>query len=166
MNIEAIFQRIYDLPFADAIRQSSSLFPMLESIHVIALTLVFGTIAIVDLRLLGIRLHRGSAKSLIAELLPYTWGAFALALISGGLLFSSNAVLYAQNAQFQAKMVLILLAGINMLAFHSTVFRRIAEWDAQGTPPAAARLAGLSSIALWSAVIVCGRWVGFTLAPF
>ncbi|HZF45751.1 MAG TPA: DUF6644 family protein [Sphingomonadaceae bacterium] len=166
MTIEAIAQRIYDLPFADAVRQSASLFPLLESIHVLALTLVFGTIAIVDLRLLGVRLHRASAKTLIAELLPYTWGAFALAVLSGGMLFSSNAVLYTQNTQFVAKMALILLAGLNMLAFHSTVYRRIEGWDVDGPPPAAARFAGATSLLLWSAIIILGRWVGFTLAPF
>ena len=166
MNLEPIFQRIYDLPIADSIRQSSNSFPTLESIHVLSLVLVFGTIAIVDLRLVGFGLHRRGAHRLIAELLPYTWVAFACAAVSGALLFSSNAVQYASNTQFQFKMALIVLAGCNMALFHMTIYRRIAQWDLAVPPPVAARLFGVLSLIIWTAVIVLGRWIGFTLSPF
>lgn len=166
MNLEPTLQQINDLPIAIAISESATLFPTLESIHVLALVLVFGTIAVVDLRLLGVRLHRASAQRLISELLPYTWVAFVVAVISGAFLFTSNAVQYGANPFFIVKMGLLILAGANMLVFHLTAHRRIAGWDDAVSPPAGARVAGFLSLALWTGVIVCGRWVGFTLSPF
>lgn len=148
-------------PFATAISGGATLFPWLESVHVLAIALVVGTIAIVDLRLLGYRAHRKSARRLIGELLPYTWVAFAVSAITGLLLFSSNATDYAYNVHFQLKLVLILLAGVNMAAFHSTAYRQIAEWDETHPPPPAARVAGAASLCLWIGVVFLGRWIAF-----
>jgi hypothetical protein len=148
-------------PFAIAIATGASLFPWLECIHVVAIATVVGTIAIVDLRLLGYRAHRKSAGRLIDELLPYTWAAFGIAAISGLLLFSSNAVNYADNIHFQIKMGLMLLAGINMAIFHLTAHRRVDEWDEVHPPPSSVRAAGAISLCLWTVVIFMGRWVGF-----
>ena len=161
--LDPYLERLANTALAEAIRGGATLFPWLESIHVLAIAVVVGTITIVDIRLLGYRAHRKSAGRLIVELLPYTWVAFVVAVIAGALLFSSNAVGYAHNAQFQVKMAAIVLAGINMAAFHATAYRRIAEWDETHPPPLKARLAGATSLCLWIGVIVLGRWVGFTL---
>lgn len=163
MSLDTLLQNIYDWSVSDSIRANVSAFPMLESLHVLAITMVFGTILIVDLRLLGFASHRRSAQKLIVELLPYTWVAFAVAVVTGALLFASNALSYAHNTQFLLKMVAIAAAGINMAIFHMTAHRRIAVWDETLPPPTAARLAGASSLALWVLVIFLGRWIGFTL---
>lgn len=163
MSFQDIFRTIQDSDFALWIRQNPPIFPTLESLHVIAIALVFGTILIVDLRLIGFSSHRRSIDKLIAELLPVTWGAFALAVISGGLLFVSNALSYAHNTQFLLKMVAIAAAGINMAVFHATIYRHIADWDLQVPPPRAARMAGAVSVTLWMTVIYLARWIGFTL---
>lgn len=163
MSLDTLLQNIYDWSVSDSIRANVSAFPMLESLHVLAITMVFGTILIVDLRLLGLASHRRSAQKLIVELLPYTWVAFAVAVVTGALLFASNALSYAHNTQFLLKMVAIVAAGINMGIFHMTAHRRIADWDEALPPPTAARLAGASSLLLWVLVIFLGRWIGFTL---
>lgn len=161
--LDPYLEQLSNAPFAVAISHGAILFPWLECIHVLAIALVVGTIAIVDLRLLGYASHRRSADRLIVELLPYTWVAFGIAVLTGVLMFSSNAASYAHNAQFQLKLALILLAGINMAAFHLTVYRQIVEWDERHPPPTTARLAGAASLFLWTGVIFLGRWVGFTL---
>ncbi|KTR84158.1 membrane protein [Novosphingobium barchaimii] len=166
MTLDTFLQQLYDSSLASTIRENTSAFPWLESLHVLAITLVFGTICIVDLRLLGYASHRRGARQLIAELLPYTWVAFAGAVITGALLFTSNAVAYAANAQFQWKMIAIVAAGINMGIFHMTAHRRIVEWDDDLAPPMAAKVAGASSLLLWVLVIFFGRWIGFTLSIF
>lgn len=166
MNLEALFQQIYDSSLASTIRENTEAFPWIESLHVLAITIVFGTIMIVDLRLLGYQSHRRGARKLINELLPYTWVAFVAAVITGALLFTSNAVAYSHNSAFQWKMVAIVAAGINMGIFHLTAHRRIVEWDDALPTPMAARVAGLSSLALWTLVIFLGRWIGFTLSVF
>lgn len=155
-------QTLRDAALPTAIREGASLFPWIETVHVVAITLVVGTIAIVDLRLLGYRAHRAGVKRLIRELLPYTWAAFGLAAITGALLFASKAPAYWANPWLRAKAVLLLLAGVNMALFHTTAYRTVDAWDERLPPPAAARFAGAASLLLWMAVVVCGRWVGFT----
>ncbi len=149
-------------PFAVAIVEGASLFPWIETVHVIAIVTVVGTISVVDLRLLGVQAHVASARRLMAQLLPATWIAFAIALVSGLLMFSSKAVKYAANGPFQAKMLLLLLAGANMALFHVLTHKDIAVWDTGRTPPSA-KLAGALSLALWTCIIALGRWIGFTV---
>ncbi|ABM32637.1 DUF2214 family protein [Paracidovorax citrulli] len=161
MELQSTLQAIQDTRLAALIRESGSAFPALESLHVIGIALVFGTILIVDLRLLGRASHRRSAHRLIQELLPYTWMAFAVCVLTGVLMFISNATGYVENRLFWWKMGVIALAGVNMGIFHGGAYRRIHEWDTSPTPPGPARLAGFSSMALWTGVVVLGRWIGF-----
>jgi hypothetical protein len=163
MNFDSSLDYAAATPLATAISQGAKAFPMLECVHVLAISLVVGTIAIVDLRLLGYRSHRRGVRQLIRDILPYTWGAFGVALIAGALLFISNAVKYAHNTQFQLKLLLIVAAAMNMAFFHLTIYRRVSDWDDALPPPAAARIAGATSLCLWISVIFLGRWVGFTL---
>lgn len=159
--LDIYLEWLSDTSLAIAISGGANLFPWLECFHVLAITLVVGIIAVVDLRLLGYPAHCKSARHLILELLPYTWVAFGLAVITGILLFLSNATGYAYNIHFQLKLVLILIAGLNMTVFHLTAYRQIAEWDEQHPPPFAARAAGAASLCLWVSVVFMGRWIGF-----
>ena len=159
------FTYLYESALATAIRESNA-FPWIEALHVIAIVTVTGTIAIVDLRLLGVPAHKRSAGQLMAELLPFTWAAFATALVTGSLLFISNAPAYAHNTQFQMKMILILLAGLNMALFNVITSRTLHAWDESPSPPNAGKIAGLCSLLLWTGIIFFGRWIGFTLDNF
>jgi hypothetical protein len=136
-------------------------FPLVESLHVIAVAIVAGTIFLVDTRLLGLTSVKLSFTYVSDRLLPWTWGAFVGSVITGGLMFIGNAAGYYENTPFRLKMLLLLLAGVNMLFFQMVTFRGVAAWDAN-RPPAGARAAGLISISLWCGVIGFGRWIGFT----
>jgi hypothetical protein len=85
------------------------------------------------------------------------------ALASGGLMFASNAIAYAHNSFFQAKMILLMLAGLNMLGYHLVVGRDAASWKNAATTPFRARFVGGASLALWIAIAASGRWIGFTI---
>ncbi len=148
-------------PFATAIAESEWLFPTIEVVHVVALTLVVGSIAMLDLRLLGVSRKDHGVLELAAQTLPWTWGAFAAALLSGVLMFSSAATSYADNIPFRIKLILIALAGINMAAFHLTAYRTAHHWNHQLPTPVAARIAGTLSLIFWIGVIFFGRWIGF-----
>lgn len=150
------------MAFAKAIAEGSVLFPWIETIHVLAVVAVVGTISIVDLRLIGLNAHVKSVRRLMIQLLPITWTAFAIALPSGFLLFSSKAVTYAANWPFRIKMLLLLVAGLNMMLFHLIVHRGGHRWD-EGKTPLMAKVAGLTSLALWIGIVACGRWIGFTI---
>lgn len=163
MSLDSTLEFLSGTPLARVISQGALSFPTLECIHVVAISIVVGTIAIVDLRLLGYRSHRRGVRQLIRDVLPYTWAAFGVAALAGALLFVSSAPRYAHNPQFQLKLVLIVAAAINMAFFHLTIYRRVAHWDDLLPPPTQARIAGATSLCLWIAVIFLGRWVGFTL---
>jgi hypothetical protein len=150
---------------AESIRENELLFPVIESVHVLAICLVVGSILVVDLRLLGVASARWSVGSVTRAILPLTWSAFAIAVLSGGLMFISNAAKYLGNGLFIAKMILIGIAGLNMLLFHFVGARDLPKWDSAARPPLPARLAGGLSLLLWVAVVACGRWIGFTMQP-
>ncbi len=163
MTWSGFLQALYGSAVGSGIRESGVLFPWIESIHVLMATTVVGTIAIVDLRLIGYPSHRRGARQLILDLLPFTWAAFALAATTGSLLFTSNALGYAANAQFISKMVVLVLAGINMAVFHATAYQRIGQWDDALPTPLGARIAGATSLILWIVIVFLGRWIGFTM---
>jgi hypothetical protein len=160
---DSLFQSLQNTSLATAIREGESLFPWIECVHVLALTLVIGSIGIVDLRLIGLRFRDRSVRETTAEALPITWMAFALAVVTGGLMFSSNAVTYAHNGFFQTKMALIAFAGLNMLSYHLVVGRGAGSWSTASVTPLRARLVGGLSLTLWIAIAACGRWIGFTI---
>ena len=152
-----------DSSIATAIRESDTLFPFIESVHVVAICLVIGTILALDLRLLGLASVGRPVSRLANAILPVTWGAFTVAAISGFLLFISNASKYLGNGFFDAKIILICAAGLNMIVFHALSAKDMPQWEKQARPPLQARLAGALSILLWIAVVACGRWIGFTM---
>lgn len=150
------------LPFAVAIAESSHLFPILETAHVIGLGLVLGTIAIVDLRLLDLASRSRPVRELVEETLPYTWFGFAVAVVTGALMFASRATEYFVNVPFRIKLALLALAGANMLAFHLLSYREIHKWSDADATPRAAKVAGGTSMALWVLIVFAGRWIAFT----
>jgi hypothetical protein len=146
---------------AIAISESSWLFPGIESVHVVAIALVVGSISMVDLRLLDVNLRDRPVGELTAEVLPWTWASFAVAVCTGALMFASNATHYWGTVPFRAKMSLLLLAGINMLVFHATTNKSVGVWGHQAHTPRAAKISGGISLGLWLGVVTFGRWIGF-----
>jgi hypothetical protein len=162
MQLEPILQWLQATQFATAISENEILFPWIEAVHVLAITLVVGTISIVDLRLLGLASRDRAAGQFMSEVLPWTWGAFAVALLTGSLMFSSNATTYAHNFYFQGKMIFLALAGVNMAIFH-VLGRHFGRWGEAGNTPLTAKAAGAFSLLLWICVVGFGREIGFTL---
>jgi hypothetical protein len=152
-----------DSALADTIRENDLLFPLIESVHVLAICLVVGSILVVDLRLLGLASIDRPLSRVSHSILPLTWCAFAVAVVSGGLMFISNAAKYLGNGYFVAKIALIAAAGLNMVIFHAISARDMPKWENDPRLPLPARVAGGLSILLWVAVVACGRWIGFTM---
>ena len=161
--IENLLMWIENTAIAVFMRENATAFPMVESIHVLALTLVVGTIGMVDLRLLGVSARNHAITKLTTEILPITWVCFVVAAITGLLLFASKAVDYGHNFFFLGKMMLIVVAAINMLVFELLTYRSVKNWDHETPTPFAAKLAGGLSLAFWIGVVVFGRWIGFTI---
>jgi hypothetical protein len=147
---------------AEWMRTSLKAMPIVEAIHVLAAATVFGSILIVDLRLLGFRDARRAFTRVSNEMLRFTWAAFAVAVVTGALMFVANASTYYVNTAFRLKLVALVLAGVNMAIFQHLTLRSVAGWDREVRPPTAGRIAGALSILLWIAVIFFARWIGFT----
>ena len=162
MDILSILDWLQRTSLAVQIRDSLFTFPLLESAHVIGLALVFGTITIVDLRLLGVASTHRSFQRLAADTLKWTWVAFALTALTGSLMFITNATVYFHNAYFRAKVVLLLLSAINVAVFELTVGRTVQRWDQAPSAPRLGRAIAAVSLLIWVAVIVTGRMIGFT----
>ena len=126
-----------------------------------AIALVLGSIARVDLRMAGLVSRDRSISEVSREMLPWTWLSFAVATLFGVLLFVGQPVRYVEVAFFDAKIILILLAGLNMLVFEHLTRRDITDWDRDPIPPVRVRLAGGLSLAFWISVLLCGRLIGF-----
>src|ERR1700704_861372 len=139
------------------IHQTKSAFTTIEVIHVIAISLVIGSISVVDLRLLGVASTKRPFTQLARDVLPLTWAAFALAAATGSLLFLSQAAAYFATTTFWIKMSIMALAGINMLVFEFITVGGVREWDLKPTPPPHARLAGGISVTCWLLVFIFGR---------
>lgn len=146
---------------AEWLRTTPGAIPIIEAVHVMAVALVFGTILIVDLRLLGLPNTRRSFQRTSREMLRWTWAGFGLAVVTGGLMFAANAATYLANTLFLWKMAALAGAGVNMAVFELVTSRGVGSWDRDAPAPPAAVAAAVLSILIWTSVIVLGRWVGF-----
>jgi len=147
-----------------AMRQWLWLYPGVEIVHIAGIALLFGSIAVLDLRLLGFS-RSLSVKALARHVLPWTLASFVLIVPSGFLMFAAHATEFIQSGVFVLKIFLILAAVLNAALFHTITFRTADVWDAEEMrrlpPPPSARLAGALSLLLWLSAIACGRLLAY-----
>jgi hypothetical protein len=150
MPAAQIFEAIQASSIGTAIRQSLVVFPVVETVHVVSLSLSVGLILISDLRLIGAALTDVGIAEVMRPLRRWMLTGFALMFASGGLLFWAEAAKCYRSGAFRLKMLFLILAGLNALIF---------EVGAKRSP----RIAGWASLACWCGVIVCGRWTAYVL---
>jgi hypothetical protein len=161
MSVESVLQGVQGSALADWMRLTNPAMQVVEAAHVLAAVMVLGTVLIVDLRLLGVLDSSRALTRVSRETLPLAWIAFSLAVATGSLMFTTSAAVYFGNTAFQLKALALLAAGLNMAVYQFVTARGAAAWD-RGKPPGAARAAGVLSILFWAAVVLLGRWIGFT----
>jgi hypothetical protein len=144
-----------------ALHESLYMYSLIESAHVLTLGLFAGMTAWLDLRLLGLTLRDVPASEVTRRLLPWITGGFAIMLITGGLLFYAIPVRTYQNIFFRMKVVMLLLAAINIWVFHRRVQPTMGDWDMGGVTPRGARVAAIASLVLWAGIIVAGRMIAY-----
>ncbi len=143
-----------------AMRQWLYLYPAVETIHIVGIGLLFGSIAILDLRLLGLS-RQIPVRKLARHILPWTAGSFALIVPSGLAMFTAHAMEFIASPVFALKMGLIFLGGLNAALLHAGAMRGAGGWDVDVLPPPAARLAAAASLLIWISVIACGRLLAY-----
>jgi hypothetical protein len=144
-----------------AMRQSLWLYPIVEIVHLTGIALLVGSIAMLDLRLLGLS-NSVPVRRLAAHILPWTAASFLLIVPSGLSMFVAHAGDFIASPVFVLKLCLILAAGVNAAVFHAGVFRGASGWDVNRMPPVAARMSAALSLLLWVSVIACGRLLAYT----
>jgi hypothetical protein len=163
MSIESICKVIQESNIGMGLRESPVLWPCIEATHVLSLALSVGTIAIVDLRLIGWIMKDEPVTDVIEQTQPWTFLGFGLAFLSGALLFWSEAERVYPSWSFRVKMACIPLLGLNALIFHKTIYQSVDKWNRSPITPSRARFAGWFGLIFWAVVIFCGRWTAYNL---
>ncbi len=154
-------QWIYESSVGTGIRESALVFPAIEGAHLLGIALSVGLLCWFDLRLLGLVMTHEPISKVWKRVMPSAFAGFVLMFITGGLLFWAEAATAYNSVHFWIKMTLILLAGINAGYFELSTHKHVSEWDTAIVPPMRARMAGLTSLVLWTAVIVTGRTMAY-----
>jgi len=163
MTMPDILEWLQGTTVGSTIQESAYGFPIVVSVHLLGLALSVGTLLWVDLRLIGVALTRSRISDVYRSLAPWFLFGFAMTLTSGAMLFTAYATAAYGNTYFRIKMSALVLAGVNALFFHAVTQRAQPGWDDAPRPPAAARVAGFTSLALWAVVILAGRMMSYTL---
>jgi len=161
MSLFGWCQWLEHTPLALAIAESDWLFPLIEGSHILALPLSVGMIVIFDLRLLGLAFLEGRASTMATEMLRWSKAGFAVMFITGVLLFMAHAGKAYGNVFFRAKLMFLLLLGINALVYQTIFYPRMTEWDVARKTPVGARLCAGLSLIVWIGVIICGRTMAY-----
>jgi hypothetical protein len=163
MSIFHFCQWLEATTIGSAIRDSSWLFPAIESVHILGITILVGSTGLFDLRLLGRGfLGRQPASKVAHQVMPWAWGSFSVMFVTGVLMFSSEATRCYQSWFFRIKLGLLLLAGLNALIFQFGTYYQIGDWDEAGTvAPTAARVAAWVSLLLWVFIVFAGRGIAY-----
>jgi hypothetical protein len=160
--MNGIFSWLDDGWFAEAVRGTAYLYPMLESVHIFGIALLIGPAAAFDLRLLGLGRQTLRVRTAASHLLPLSQLGFMIAATTGLAMFLSSATLIADRGSALWKLGLIMLAGLNILIFHRRTYRGVADWDIGRSAPAAAQVAAVVSLTSWLGVTVAGRLLAYT----
>ncbi len=152
--LNSFLRWLVNSPWSHWINAYEWIFPAIQSVHFIGFAVSIGTIAMVDLRLLGWGMRRQTPAELASDLNRWTLLGIAMMLVTGFLMFSTDAVTYHNNPAFQVKMTCLMVA----LVFHFTIHRRAVR---PGAVPAGAKLAAGASLLLWTTVLAAGRMIAF-----
>lgn len=144
-----------------ALHESLYMYPLIESTHVLTLTMFVGLTVMLDLRLLGLTMRRVAVSEVISRLVPWAKAGFVVMVITGALLFYAIPVRTYQSIFFRVKVAMLVLAGLNVWLFHSRVERSVADWDLAPVTPVAARVAAIASLILWAGIVVSGRMIAY-----
>jgi hypothetical protein len=147
--------------WSEALLESLNFWELLEGTHLLGLVLFVGTILVVDLRLLGVIFRRTKVSVISDTILPLTVFGFVFVVATGVGLVFAKPLLYYHSIWFRLKMILLALALLNILVFHSRIQKSQGAWDAEPVPPGKVRAAAAISLLGWFAVITCGRFIAY-----
>jgi len=144
-----------------SMHESIWMFPIVESVHVLGLCLFMGIAVMWDFRLLGISWSDVPAIEVKRRLMPWMKLGAVVMVVSGIFVYLNDPIRYYTNVFFRIKFVMLALAVLNAWVFETGIHRKIAEWDREVRTPMVAKLAGVASLVLWSAIVIAGRMIAY-----
>jgi hypothetical protein len=166
MTLLGICQWLEDTSVAVVVKESAYAFAIVVAVHLLGLVFSVGTLLWVDLRMLGFGVRGLRVSEIYRALAPWFLVGFCVMVVSGATLFTAFATSAYSNVYFRIKLLAMLLAAINALAFHFATQKTSMRWDDARRPPTAVRVTGLASIVLWTVVILAGRMMSYTMFSF
>ena len=151
----AFFKWCENMPLGSYIRQATWVFAVVETIHIMALAVLLGTMIVIDLRLMGWGMKRQSTIELSQIRKPWFWTSFAIMIATGVCLFVSEAIRLSQSGPFAYKMMFLLLA----IGIHLTIHRKVIADGVEGA--GLGKLAACLSLFCWLSIALAGRAIAF-----
>jgi uncharacterized protein DUF6644 len=161
MSLLHLAQWLNETRWSIFLRENDWSFAIIETVHILGLGLSVGIIMWVDLRLVGLALRGHRPADVLRQLEPWAIGGFSVMFLSGFLLLSAEPLKCYTRVSFRLKALMLILAGVNYLYFHTRVRRSLRDFDEARELPWRARMVGYLSLALWLGIIFCGRWMAY-----
>ena len=160
--MEAFSDFLIGLGIGDYVAAHDWVWPLGETLHFVGMSVLLGTVGVVDLRVLGVA--KGIPIKLLEKFIPLGVIAFFVNLVTGFIFVAGNPVggpmEYLTNLSLQLKMLIVLIAGINLLIFYLTgIHRSLEAVPADGDASGGAKAVAAVSLAAWIMVIVMGRFI-------
>jgi hypothetical protein len=165
MILDSSLLWLHDTAFGTLVRESTWAEPIIETIHVLTLTIFLGFVILLDLRLLDVVWQRTRVSTVFSQLKPWLFASFGIMVVTGISLFSGDPILFYGTIFFKLKMLMLLAAALNVAVFNLTLGRTLVQWDALKKTPPGAKITGLLSLLLWISVVACGRGIAYVLPP-
>lgn len=158
--MQAFAEWLRDTPMSLNIQTTEWMLPIIQSIHILAIGVIFASVLVVALRVFGVVARNQSMGATAARFVPWVWGSLLVLLATGVLMIVAEPVRELMSPAFWTKMALIVVGGVITLLFQGHVKRQASGEGAAGEPTAV-RIAAAGTIVVWCAIIFLGRWIAY-----
>jgi hypothetical protein len=165
-NLHAFCDWLANTPFSMLLQNVSWIIPAVQSVHITCISIVMGSVALIDLRLLGVTGRSHTVAGLTNRLLPWVWTSLIILLITGALLAIAEPVRSLENPAFQAKMLMVLCVGFLTYYFQAMLRGDVQFWELSPARRATAKFAAVVSLVLWVGIVFAGRWIAYMDVAF
>ena len=159
--MQALIHWIMGTSASKTVANVAWIIPAVQTIHILAISVVISTMAMLDLRLMGLTAKRYSIRAVADRFLPWMWLSVIVLLITGVILITGEPDRALGNWVFQTKMALLIAVLAISWGFNRVLKRDLTAWDMDSRHKTAAKVTGLVSLLLWIGIVVAGRWIAY-----
>jgi hypothetical protein len=165
-SLHAFCEWLSSTPFSQLLQNVGWIIPAVQSVHIVGIAVVMGSVGLIDLRLLGVAGRSQSISDLTSRLLPTVWITLGVLFVTGGLLAIAEPIRSLTNPAFQAKMLMLLCVGSLTFFFQKMVRGDVAFWELSPARRTTAKMTAVVSLLLWVGIVFAGRWIAYMDVAF